>query len=196
MSDRRVFAPFLVEIEAALKNSLSRHQKAVQQGDVDALEEEVERQKNLVNARNQLEVLQNLWPKLVRGSRLAKTSKLAERRPTPRKKRARGQITPQQAYVLPILQVLEEMGGSGNVAEVVDRVGEILSDTLTELDLGQLASRKQVRWRNAAAWARNKMKEEGLLADHSPFGVWEITEQGRAYLRRHGDELGGKSQER
>ena len=28
--------------------------------------------------------------------------------------------------MLPILQALEEMGGSGIIAEVVDRVGEIL----------------------------------------------------------------------
>ena len=38
------------------------------------------------------------------------------------------------------------------------------------------------RRRNSAQWARNTMRQEGLLKDDSPHGTWEITEAGRARL--------------
>ena len=65
MSRQGIFAPFLLEIEAALEESLSWQEAAAQRGDFDAMDVELERQKNLINARNQLQVLQELWPKLV-----------------------------------------------------------------------------------------------------------------------------------
>ena len=61
-------------------------------------------------------------------------------------------------------------------------VGKMMSATLNEFDLGPLKN-GAMRWRNTAQWARQKMKEEGLLADDSPYGIWEITKRGRAYLR-------------
>ena len=64
MSRQEIFAPFLLEIETALEESLSWHQAAAQRGDFDAMDVELERQKNLINARNQLQVLQELWPRL------------------------------------------------------------------------------------------------------------------------------------
>jgi hypothetical protein len=38
------------------------------------------------------------------------------------------------------------------------------------------------RWRNSAQWARNTMRQEGLLKEDSPHGTWEITDAGRARL--------------
>jgi restriction system protein len=31
-------------------------------------------------------------------------------------------------------------------------------------------------------WARNKLKDQGLIAANSPRGIWEITDAGRRYL--------------
>lgn len=65
MSKNKIFAPFIAELDAARRDSLAQQGLAGQQGDLEALEIEVEQQKNLVNARHQLEVLQELWPNKV-----------------------------------------------------------------------------------------------------------------------------------
>jgi len=59
-----------------------------------------------------------------------------------------------------------------------------MAGTLNEFDLSPLKS-GELRWRNTAQWARQKMKDKGLLAGDSPRGIWEITARGRAYLREH-----------
>jgi len=188
MNSRQAFSTLLDEVKAALEESLARHRTAMQRGDFEAMEAELDRQKNLVSARQQLEVLQELWPGLVGKCKAPRRPKRA-RRATPRRKRLpRGVKTPQQAFVVPILHVLEELGGSGTVSDVLDRVGELMSGTLNEFDLSTLKS-GMARWRNTAQWARQAMKKERLLADDSPRGVWEITERGRAYLRKHAEEI-------
>lgn len=65
MSNQADFSPFFGQLETALRESLARQEKAALAGDVDAMEEELERQKNLVSARNQLQALHGLWPRLV-----------------------------------------------------------------------------------------------------------------------------------
>jgi len=49
------------------------------------------------------------------------------------------------------------------------------------------SSPDNLRWRNAAQWARNSMVQEGLLKADSPRGVWEITDRGREMLRTAND---------
>jgi hypothetical protein len=94
----------------------------------------------------------------------------------------RGVSTPQKAFRTPILQVLVEMGGRGATADVLDRVGEMMEDRLKEIDRQILPSGRVIRWRNNAQWARNALVNEGLMASDSPYGVWEISEAGRAHL--------------
>jgi hypothetical protein len=187
MADKMIFAPYIREIDAALEKSLSRHQKAAQQGDMDAMDVELEQQKNLISARNQLQVLQELWPRLVGET---KTAKKASRKPHARRRKLkRGQKTPQEAYIVPILHALDELGGHGSVAAVLDRVGHLMSAILNEFDLQKLPSGRQIRWRNTAQWARSHMIKVGLLADNSPRGTWQITDRGSVYLREHQREL-------
>ena len=84
----------------------------------------------------------------------------------------------------PILKVLEERGGRGKVAEVLERVGEIMKPILKDVDYDPLASGPDTpRWRNAAQWARNSMVKEGLLNCASPRGIWEITAAGSQVLK-------------
>jgi hypothetical protein len=75
------------------------------------------------------------------------------------------------------------------MADVLDRVGEMMHHFLNKTDTGLIHGGQTVRWRHAAQWVRQKMKNEGLLAADSPYGIWQITEMGRAYLREHGKEL-------
>ncbi len=94
-----------------------------------------------------------------------------------------GILTPRARYRLPILRALVEMGGSGQTARVLDRVGQIMVNVLNETDLIVPPHRNEPRWRNRAQWERNTMVNEGLLSNRSPRGIWEITEKGREYLR-------------
>jgi hypothetical protein len=103
---------------------------------------------------------------------------LAERRRLG--KLRKGVRTPESAYYAPILKVLEEMGGSGKVADVLQRVLAIMKPILKDVDYQPLASAADnPRWCNAAQWARNSMVREGLWKADSPRGVWEITDAGR-----------------
>jgi hypothetical protein len=90
---------------------------------------------------------------------------------------ARGVRTPQSAFRQPLLRVLYESGGTGKMSEVVDRVGEIMSAHLNEVDRQKLAT-GEIRWRNAVQWKRNEMVKEGFLKKDSPRGVWELTAKG------------------
>ncbi len=188
MNSRQAFETLLAGVEAALEESWTRHKAATQQGDFDAMEIELERQKNLVSTRQQLEGLQELWPRMVGEREPAKKRKRTRQRATRRKKLQRGQKTPEQEFIVPILQVLQDMGGSGRAVEVLNRVGQRMLGTLNEFDLSTLKT-GQLRWRNTTQWARQKMKARGLLAADSPRGIWEITEHGRAYLREHAEGL-------
>lgn len=67
--------------------------------------------------------------------------------------------------------------------DVIDRVGQLMKEVLKEVDYQPPPSQpKNLRWRNAAQWARQKMLNEGLLKNDSPHGVWEISEAGRRYI--------------
>jgi len=188
MNSRQAFGTLLGDVEAALEESQSRRKTATQRGDFEAMGVEHDRQKNLVSTRQQLEVLQELWLGLVGKRKPANKRKQARRTTSRRKRLPRGAKTQQQAFVVPILRVLEELGGSGAASKVLDRVGRLMSGTLNEFDLSALKT-GAARWRNTAQWARQDMKQEGLLADDSPRGVWEITERGRAYLQEHAEDL-------
>jgi restriction system protein len=90
-----------------------------------------------------------------------------------------GQRTPEAAYREPILRVIQSMGGSGNSADVLEKVGQIMKPKLRPVDFEPLASGpNNPRWRNAAQWARNTMVKEGLLKSDSPRGVWQISPAG------------------
>jgi len=94
-----------------------------------------------------------------------------------------GLRTPNKAFLLPILQALVQLGGSGQVGEVLDLVEEMMKDILNKYDYDSIPSNpKVVRWQNNAQWARLKLVQEGYLASDSPRGVWEITEKGQQRL--------------
>ncbi len=101
----------------------------------------------------------------------------------------RGRRTPQTAFRLPILQVLVELGGRARSRQVLERLQHRMRPQLKEVDYQPLRSNVGLpRWRNTAYWARTLLTKEGLLNTQAGYGVWEITEAGREYLRRHTDD--------
>lgn len=102
-----------------------------------------------------------------------------------REKLRKGLKTKQNDYFIPILEAIVELGGSGKVSEILDRVREKMKDKLNKYDLQPLSSDpKSIRWKNTAQWARNEMVKEELLSSKSPKGVWEITQKGREFLEK------------
>lgn len=106
-----------------------------------------------------------------------------------------GELTPRKAYYPLILKALEEMGGRGRMNPILDRVYALAKPMLNAADREPLKSDPRTpRWRRSAQWARYEMTRQGLLNPNSPYGIWEITEAGRAYLRQHGSgHSGGES---
>lgn len=92
--------------------------------------------------------------------------------------------TPQDAFRLPILEALVDMGGRGTVDAVLRRVEQKIGFKFTPWDKQMLPSGVMLRWRNTAQWCRLVLVHEGLLSSTSPRGVWEITPAGRGYLER------------
>lgn len=97
----------------------------------------------------------------------------------------RGTRTPEVAFRRPILEVLVELGGSGSIQDVLDRVGERLDGQLRPIDFEPLPSTPDtLRWRNTAQWSRNELVRTGLMEPVRTRGVWEISAAGRAWLER------------
>jgi hypothetical protein len=97
-----------------------------------------------------------------------------------------GSILPEQEYVRPLLEVLDEKGGRAPAREIIDEVGRRLKDRLTPLDREPVAS-GGLRWQNRVQFARLRLIDRGLLKKASPRGLWEITEKGSEYVRsQHG----------
>lgn len=95
----------------------------------------------------------------------------------------RGIRTRETAYFQPILQILNQMGGVGEMAEVLERLPKVMKGTLTSVDFEPLAANSEVpRWWNTAQWAHSSMAQAGLLKSDSPRGVWEMTEAGHKLI--------------
>jgi len=171
------------EVEAEIEVVSRVGHKAFDAQDYEKARQASERAAALVAFRDRVEDLRQEWKALAADAEDREDEEArVERRNLGRLEH--GLRTPESEYYRPILQVLAEMGGSGQVAEVLDGVGEVMKPILREVDYEPLASQGGApRWRNAAQWARNSMVKEGLLKGDSPHGVWEISEKGWDMLR-------------
>jgi len=98
----------------------------------------------------------------------------------------KGLRTPEPAFFRPILQALSDLGGAAKRSDIFNVLEQSMRDVLKPIDYQTLASEaEQLRWQNSAQWARNLMVKEGLLQADSPVGIWEITEEGRAFLLKN-----------
>lgn len=177
------FEMLLEEVEAEIDFVNGVGSKAFEKRDYDRAREALERAATLTTFRDKVAALRKEWEELaaVAESQEDEETK-ADRRNLGRLRR--GQRTAEASYYRPILDVLVEMGGSGETGEVLDRVGQKMKGILKDVDFDPLASSPDnPRWRNAAQWARNAMVREGLLKAGSPRGVWELSERGRQALQ-------------
>ncbi|MCS7001070.1 MAG: hypothetical protein RML15_09030 [Bacteroidota bacterium] len=100
------------------------------------------------------------------------------------KKPLRKEHTPQRAFRCAILQALLELGGSAKMNQAIDRVYLLMKDKLKPGDFVHTLSGREKWWSNVQG-EKNTMKIEGLLRSDSPWGIWEISDEGRRYYEQH-----------
>ena len=77
----------------------------------------------------------------------------------------------EEAYYRPILEILEETGGSARTSEVIERIPQKMKKVLQDVDYHALPSDPDSpRWKNSARWARLTLVRRGLLRDDTPKG--------------------------
>lgn len=75
----------------------------------------------------------------------------------------------------PTLKALHELGGSGSVDEIEDKVAIILK--LNDAEVSEIHRGNTSKLTYRLAWARNYLKRYGLL-ENSSRGVWALTKEG------------------
>ena len=119
-------------------------------------------------------------PDLADRSQLAPHRSASQHSPTrPR----RGSLLAETEYFKPILEALDELGGSAAASRAIDRVGAKLESRFTAADRG-LHQSGGVRWRKRTQFARYALVTKGLMRSDSPHGLWEISADGRSFLKQ------------
>jgi hypothetical protein len=94
-----------------------------------------------------------------------------------------GSLLPESEYEMPILEVLAERGGSAPARDVVNAVGKLVADRLTDLDQEELPNGGE-RWQSRVQFTRLRLKERGLIKSGSPRGLWELADAGAEALAK------------
>ncbi|EEP61368.1 winged helix-turn-helix domain-containing protein [Sulfurihydrogenibium yellowstonense] len=175
------FEILLEEIEEVFNTISKEGEESFKTRDFDKAKTLIEYGERLKYFREKVKTLQREWQTI-----------FSERIPTSGQKRQakgrleRGLRTPEESYVMPILESVIELGGKAEMKDVLNLVHEKMKNILNSYDYEPLPSNpKQKRWENTAQWARNTMVNEGLLAKDSPRGIWEITEKGRKFYEEN-----------
>jgi len=180
----RLLAESLEEEEKRIRNEGS---KAMNEGDYDTATAVIDFAKRLLAFQKKVAGLEKEWDDLedLRDKATPAVQEIVSKRFFGRSKR--GDITSQDDYCAPILRVLTEMGGSGKTKDVIVKVGEKMKPILKPKDYEKTATRtKELRWQNNTRWARQAMVDDGRLKNTSPSGLWEISDKGRAWLKKQG----------
>jgi len=174
------FEILLGEIENVVEETNQSGSRALLENKLEVAEQMLSRAKALTSFRSEVASLRERWADLY-GAQYKEGKATVSKRNLGRLEK--GRRTKEACYYAPILQALSEMGGRGQIGDVLDRVYDIMKNSLKPVDEEPLASDPNTpRWRNAAQWARWGLVEQGLLKSDSPRGIWEISEAGLKWL--------------
>ena len=174
----------LEEIEAEIE-FVNRHGARIfEGGDHQKVKDALERAEQIKSLGERIDTIRNEWttlfPEVKEGG-----GKNGDTNGPNGGRLPRGKRTPVDCYYRPILEALNDSGGSAPMSEVLERVLQRMKDTLRDIDFKPLASTPdKPRWRNTAAWARNTLVERGLLRSDSRRGIWVISDSGIQFLQR------------
>jgi len=185
------------EILNMIRQQTDEHLHAENFDKVKTLAEYAEQLKDF---REKVKALQGEWQTIFRilSEKILTQVQREQLKPTQvRKKRVKGKLkkglrTPEEKFIMPILESIIELGGRAKAEDVLERVYDKMKNILNSYDEEPLRSGRNVkRWENTARWAKQKMVEKGLLAKDSPRGIWEITEKGIKYYYEEKKKKGG-----
>ena len=176
------FEMLLEEIEAEIDFFTRIGARAFENRDFRKVDEARAQAEQVTAFRDKVAALRKEWDAISGAETEEDEETKAERRNLGRLRK--GLRTPESAYYLPILKALSELAGSAKMQTVLEKVYETMKPILKDVDHQPLASDPDMpRWRNSAQWARNTMRQEGLIKDDSPHGTWEISDAGRQKLK-------------
>lgn len=177
------FDLLLSELQHEIKMINESGASAMAGGDYDNTRSALDKANRIDNFKEKVEELREAWKNINLG--VSPSKKKRGRPPKKELKTAkRGIRTPEKDFYLPILQVIEDEGGSAETKYVVKKVGHLMASILTPGDRQPVKSNpQQPRWNNTVRWARNSLKVRELLKNDSPRGLWEISITGRSYLK-------------
>ncbi|MGQ9474681.1 MAG: winged helix-turn-helix domain-containing protein [Actinomycetota bacterium] len=171
------FEVLLEEIESAVESLNKMGAEAFEKGDYEGAKELTYKGSQMTLFREKVQNLQKEWKNLFAPGVKAKRGEKERLR--------KGMRTPEDFFREPILQALNELGGSAPMADVLDKVYKAVKSKLNWYDMQPLSSDPQSkRWRNTAQWCRSSLVKEGLLKSDSPRGIWELSEEGKKYLEK------------
>jgi restriction system protein len=175
------FEILLEEIEEVFNMISKEGEESFKTQDFDKAKTLIEYGERLKYFREKVKTLQKEWQTI-----------FSERIPTQgRKKQVKGRLkkglrTPEEQFVIPILESIIELGGKAEMKDILKLVHDKMKSILNRYDYEALPSNpKQKRWENTAQWARNTMVDEGFLVKDSPRGIWEITEKGKKFYEEN-----------
>ncbi len=175
------FEMLLEAIEKVLSSLTRESELAIKNKDYKKAEELIKKAEIIDSIKQEVEKFQKKWNDIFIDKPPSKTPKAKNS-----KKLKKGLRTPENEFIIPILESLVELGGKAKAKDVLKKVEEKMKDKLNEYDLQGLPSNpSQKRWENAAQWCRITLVSKGLLSNNSPRGIWEITAEGIKYLEGH-----------
>ncbi len=183
------FELLIEQVDREIELVNARVNDALQARDYGKAHQATDEAESLKSLRDKLEELRRKWHTLRSGQR---------RRPQKAARRSlgkarRGARTPEEAYYVPILSALVELGGGGKVHEVLQRVEAKMKPILKPIDYQSLPSSSgTARWSNAAQWARMNLMRRGLMKNTGRRGFWEISSEGRVWLAKEAQNERGQ----
>jgi restriction system protein len=170
----------LLEEVGRTYNTLNRElQKAVELEEFDRVQRITRICQEVKAFKEKVENLKSEWDAIFSGVAYTPTKNCSGRKKENKSRLKRGLRTPEEKFILPILEALIELGGEAHARDVLERVHAKMKNILNTYDYEDLSSNNQKRWENTTQWVKYKMVEEGLLDRNVPRGVWRITERGR-----------------
>jgi hypothetical protein len=178
------FEILLEEVEAVGNTLNDAGADAFRKGDYEQARRVIEDATRLAGFREKIKSLQKEWQQGFVGKTVAPVSGIPKAKRKIDKRLTRGLRTPEEAFRLPLLQALNELGGRASMNDVLNGLEKNLKSTLTPYDYQPLPSNpKQMRWKNTAQWCRLTLVTEGLMKNDSHWGVWEISPSGVKALK-------------
>jgi restriction system protein len=176
----------LLEEVGRTYNTLNRElQKAVELEEFDRVQYITRICQEVKAFKEKVENLQSEWDAIFSGVAYTPTKNSSGRKKENKSRLKRGLRTPEEKFILPILEALIELGGKAHARDVLKLVHAKMKNILNSYDYEDLSSNNQKRWENTARWAKDSMVKEGLLDKNVPRGTWRITEKGRKFYQDH-----------